>query len=207
MTYYDTLGVPKTADASAIKRAYRKKARAAHPDRQGGDAQTMAGLNLAYGTLADPAKRNHYDKTGQDTEPEKPADHEATGIILKLLGAVMEQADEHQDLLDIVRQQLKRNQTNLTNEQARLRGVLQKHEKLRQRFKYHAKVTTRNILDDFLAQRIGALEAQIEQLEKAHALGDRAAELLTDYGFKTDRRPPQIAAFNPWAPVLFYSTS
>lgn len=36
MSHYDTLDVPKDADAAAIKRAYRRKAKEAHPDRSGG---------------------------------------------------------------------------------------------------------------------------------------------------------------------------
>lgn len=32
--HYDALGVPKNADPATIKRAYRRKSREHHPDRQ-----------------------------------------------------------------------------------------------------------------------------------------------------------------------------
>lgn len=40
--HYETLGVPKDANAGDIKRAYRRKASEAHPDRHGGDGGKMA---------------------------------------------------------------------------------------------------------------------------------------------------------------------
>ena len=50
MTHYDTLGVPKDADAATIKRAFKKKAAKAHPDR-GGDSGAMAEVNAVRDRL------------------------------------------------------------------------------------------------------------------------------------------------------------
>ncbi len=53
--YYKTLGVPRDADADAIKKAFRKLARKHHPDA-GGDEAKFKEINEAYEVLSD--KRN-----------------------------------------------------------------------------------------------------------------------------------------------------
>ncbi|MBG6223740.1 hypothetical protein IWX63_000288 [Arthrobacter sp. CAN_A2] len=59
-SYYDILGVPPEADAKAIKDAYRRAARAAHPDL-GGSATRFHDVAVAYETLSDPRRRERYD--------------------------------------------------------------------------------------------------------------------------------------------------
>jgi curved DNA-binding protein len=64
--YYKTLGVEKTADAAAIKKAYRKLVRQYHPDvskLKDADSKTKE-LNEAYGVLGDAEKRAAYDELG-----------------------------------------------------------------------------------------------------------------------------------------------
>jgi curved DNA-binding protein len=68
--YYEVLGVPRDADADAIKKAYRKLAMKFHPDRNLGPAQKEAEasfkrVNEAYEVLSDPEKRKRYDRFGK----------------------------------------------------------------------------------------------------------------------------------------------
>jgi len=68
---YEVLGVPRTADAGAIKSAYRKLAKKLHPDANKNDpkmAQRFAELNSAYEILGDAAKRKQYDAGEIDAE-------------------------------------------------------------------------------------------------------------------------------------------
>lgn len=58
---YAILGVSRHATNNEIKQAYRKKAKAAHPDA-GGSAAAMARVNEAYHILADEAARSSYDR-------------------------------------------------------------------------------------------------------------------------------------------------
>jgi DnaJ-class molecular chaperone len=58
--YYAALGVPKTATADEIKRAFRKLASQHHPDK-GGDTQKFQAIQQAYATLGDDQKRVEYD--------------------------------------------------------------------------------------------------------------------------------------------------
>ena len=64
MDPYKTLGVSKGASAATIKRSYRKKAMAAHPDR-GGDEKAFGEVRRAFAVLSDPEKRAYYDRTGE----------------------------------------------------------------------------------------------------------------------------------------------
>ena len=71
--YYEVLGVPRDADADAIKKAYRALALRWHPDRHQGDAKEGAekrfkAASEAYEVLSDPAKRAKYDQFGKDWE-------------------------------------------------------------------------------------------------------------------------------------------
>ena len=65
MTYYDILGVPRTASFDDIRAAYRSQIRYFHPDvfPDNPDIAKIKTLQLneAYGVLRDPVKRSEYD--------------------------------------------------------------------------------------------------------------------------------------------------
>jgi len=66
--FYAILGVPQDADDAAIKKAYRKLARAHHPDKNPGDAaaeQRFKDVGEANSVLSDPEKRREYDAVRQ----------------------------------------------------------------------------------------------------------------------------------------------
>ncbi len=64
--YYEVLGVPRDADAKAIKDAFRRLARKYHPDRstEPDAEERFKQIAEAYGVLSDPAKRASYDARG-----------------------------------------------------------------------------------------------------------------------------------------------
>jgi curved DNA-binding protein len=64
--YYKILGVPKNAEAQAIKKAFRKLARQYHPDMNDSpDAEArFKEINEAYEVLSDADKRARYDRLG-----------------------------------------------------------------------------------------------------------------------------------------------
>ena len=65
---YEILGVPKTADADAIRKAYRKLARRHHPDVNPGNQaaeDAFKRVSAAYEVLSDAKKRAAYDEFGE----------------------------------------------------------------------------------------------------------------------------------------------
>jgi len=62
---YKVLGVSKTDDASAVKKAYRKLAKDLHPDKTKGDKKLedrFKEVSEAYEVLSDPKKRAEYEE-------------------------------------------------------------------------------------------------------------------------------------------------
>ena len=68
--YYQILGVPKSADDDAIKKAYKKAALKWHPDRNKDNEATakkkFQEVGEAFEVLSDKNKRAIYDQYGED---------------------------------------------------------------------------------------------------------------------------------------------
>lgn len=79
--YYQVLGVARDADATAIKRAYRKLAVKYHPDKNPGNRAAedrFKEVNEAYRVLSDPEAREAYD------HPEKVQEKRVDDLMRKM---------------------------------------------------------------------------------------------------------------------------
>lgn len=87
MDYYEILGVPRDASPKDIKRAYRKRSKAMHPDANPDNPlakENFQKLQEAYTVLSDPERRKNYDRNSKsayssrtakdDSPPPPPSD-------------------------------------------------------------------------------------------------------------------------------------
>ena len=86
---YKILGVRRTAPHKDIHKAYRKKAKSAHPDGGGSD-EAFNQLVVAYSVLSDQSRRARYDETGEIELPQpNNLDGGAIEIVAEKLGLVI----------------------------------------------------------------------------------------------------------------------
>mmetsp|Transcript_7095 Transcript_7095/g.12979 ORF Transcript_7095/g.12979 Transcript_7095/m.12979 type:complete len:147 (-) Transcript_7095:188-628(-) len=60
-TFYEVLGIQRSADAGQVKSAYYQLAKKYHPDQDPGNAELFKAISEAYETLKDDQKRYDYD--------------------------------------------------------------------------------------------------------------------------------------------------
>ena len=97
---YKILGLKRSAPRKDMHKAYRKKAKSAHPDA-GGSVEAFNQLVVAYSVLSDEGRRSHYDQTGEVEAPQPDnLDGGAIEIIAEKLGLVIH-AEQDLAALDV----------------------------------------------------------------------------------------------------------
>jgi curved DNA-binding protein CbpA len=85
---YRLLGVARQATSAEIAQAWRRRARAEHPDARPRDVGAPArfrALAQAYEVLSDPRRRAAYDQAAQVTEPDSRAPRPAAGTTIRVI--------------------------------------------------------------------------------------------------------------------------
>lgn len=189
MKHYDALGIPPSASTDDIKQAYRRKAQESHPDK-GGAAEVMAMVNEAYAVLGDPARRSHYDATGDPYED--PLEDEARAALkavfdklLEVDGDVVSQA--HQGFVQAI--QDAESKTPLL----KARIVY-----LRQRLGRVVTLEGPNLFDLLVQERIHAKERELTDIGRRIVVGRKVLKLLSDYRFTGVTPTAPTAPDAPW---------
>jgi hypothetical protein len=188
---YAMLGVGREATAGAIKRAYKKRAAKAHPDRAGGDAGLMADVNRAYALLTDEVRRAQFDRTGDIKTP--PSIEAKAGELIAQVCIAWVQQDVPQgqpnpfmgavavDLLPFVQSQLAAHIGNLENELAKRRRFVAKIDRELKRLTRKSKRPTDPIRGMFDQAR-GKYEQQIAEFTEHESVAKLALEIVNEYG-------------------------
>ena len=174
---YDLLGVAPDASTVAIHRAYRRAAKAAHPDA-GGSPEAFARLKLAHDVLTDPAKRARYDQDGTIAES-VPDTRDAQAW--NLITAMLDQAEEY-NLIDSVRMMLVQRERQSRQTQQQAFAMAAKWKRLEKKF------SRKSDGENMLAAITRGKVEQANDLAKRCAADieqcKRCVELLSDYTFE-----------------------
>ena len=187
---YQTLGLQKEATKDQIVKAYRKKVKKAHPDKNGGkESEEFLAIQAAWEILSDDQKRKQWDETGTVGE-KKNEDQVCLTQLAELSIQVVADLREWKtkDVLKIIREitesQLagsrKTRQDNLDS--------AVKFADAAQRFT--AKGEQENAFSKMMLHR------SEEHTKAAEAIGERIVmltkclELLAGYSYRTDQTDP-----------------
>lgn len=189
--HYATLGVPKEATDAQIKKAFRRKASKAHPDR-GGDGEEMAELNAAWACLSDPIRRKQYDETGVDTEA--PSVENAGEAMLRgVFDGVLTQSIDTVNIVARVRAILLDEASKMLQQSSQIAQATRALNKARNRVKKKSREGV-NLYHQLIDSKLRTLAAGRLETDQRMAALKEALRLLDDYEDEL-QAPPDLASF------------
>lgn len=201
MSHYDTLDVPKDADPAAIKEAYRRKSKAAHPDRQGGSHAAMSAVNRAYALLSDPNKRAHYDQTGEEQIP--PLEQNAKNTLATLVAQLLEHYATHDEfnLVEKLREVIKGNLGTINTNIAAQRRKVSKIERVLKKHLKPNKDASR-VLIHAIEHQLQQAKGKLAELEHHQEIGAMMLKMIEGYGWE-DEVSNQKPKAGVWTSAVF----
>jgi DnaJ-class molecular chaperone len=186
-TLYEVLNVDESASPEDIKKAYRKRAKETHPDKNTGKEEEFIHVSKAYMILSDERKRKVYDETGDVlNDSEENIRSVAMKHIIELFMQVTTRAGERVEHVDIVLE-IKRALTTL--EKSQNDGIAAANKKI----KWLEKIRTRlhnkgndRILENVIDSNIKTCKANIDSNKHVIKTLVLARELITNYSFDVD---------------------
>lgn len=180
---YKILDIEPDASPEAVKRAYRRKAKEAHPDA-GGSPETFAPVAHAYEVLSDPERRLLYDTTGQEKAPRIE-----DGIQAVLLGLFREALAQDSDIevLAFVRDSLQKGGANLANQKRANEKQRDKLTVKREKIKTNGEP---NVFHQLIDAELQNLAGEANRLEYQISVGESCLKALASYS--EDWTPPRI---------------
>jgi curved DNA-binding protein CbpA len=189
---YETLNVPKDATQAEIKKAYHKKAKKEHPD-VGGDEDTFKATSNAYALLADPRKREYYDKHGDEMPSSDSIESKANRLLNELIDQMLANFTPEKilkiDFIKTMTGSITDNLNKLKEEVARQNTIMERLTKLNKIFE--EKLTYKgsghgipNIFLKNLEQKKNDLMTNLAELDRQQQTLNKAKEILTDFSFE-----------------------
>lgn len=187
MNPYNTLNVNPDDDQADIKKAYRKAAASAHPDREGGDAEKFHEIRLAYEVLSDPERRQRFDETGE-TEQQRTTQSMAEVRLVQLFNTVIQQESFNGDIIGNCRQYIN---DAIRQTKAQLSKLNLKREKLEKQLGRIKTDGDHNLYEQILSDTIAGIVRNIEAGDAELALLNDVSELVENYSDSRPEHQPQ----------------
>lgn len=186
---YAVLGVERTADANTIKREYRKRAQAAHPDKQGGNEDAFKELATAYAVLSDNSRREQYDRTGS-TEEKDQSTRVLTELVT-LLMSLIDRTPESQDILALARKVISDSKLQT------MQQIAQTQQLIQGRLNKAARITStgENLLKTMIETEVAKQSVALAGMEAHLVLSDSILALLATYQYTPVAQPS--TSWNP----------
>ncbi|MFT4180849.1 MAG: DnaJ domain-containing protein [Rhizobium sp.] len=193
---YDILGIRRDASDEQIKAAYRKRAKAAHPD-SGGDTEAFGRLQKAYELLLDPVRRKLFDDTGYDVELTDAVDLQALVAIEKLITDMV--LDEREPgTFDPVAHM----RASLAEEIRKANFSKSELERHSDRIRLHldrlGERPSKDVVGHMLRARIKAIATAISETEAKIDATERACDMLNGYLYVVDAEEDSDAEELEW---------
>lgn len=189
MDPYRELGVGKNADAGAIKAAYRKRSRKAHPDTGGSDEE-MQRVNAAYALLSSPERRARFDAG----EPDPGVQDEGArllSLIANLVIQVVVAADvKHTDIMREVRRRIEADVTAVKAARSEVEKRIRLFETAAKRVK--RKSGGENMVAHLIEAEAGKMRAMVAQHTSNLETLKRMREFAEDYEYQVDPSAPEV---------------
>lgn len=200
MNPYDELGVEPSATPDQINAAYRRRAKAEHPDA-GGDPTRFAALGCAVAILRDPQRRAEYDRTGSTEEPQgNSVQQGAAQLLCQAFQAAIDGVKQAGadlatiDIIEQVRVVLRANQNSLEGNRRNSLDEKRGTERNLARLKRKGGDGP-DILGAMLRDKLAAITNGLGQMDHMEAVIKAAMEMAAGYDWEVD------TVTMPWTPA------
>jgi curved DNA-binding protein CbpA len=195
---YATLGVPPDAPKDEVRKAYRRRARRAHPDA-GGSAEEFAKVQRAHLLLTDETRRAKYDATGEADEA--TVDNAVAAAVQKIVATLDMQVQKlvvagydmkRVDLHEATTSAIRAGRDQLSEALGKMRRHAEAMKLAATKMKRKKKGST--VVLGAIEHRVGELYSILTKAEVEIKVFNDALAMLAEYSFDVDveRRPQQL---------------
>lgn len=184
-TFYEILGIKRGASKKEVKEAFHKRSKETHPDATGKeDDSEFQDVAKAYAVLADPSRRDRYDRTGEGDVPDERS------VLFGLVNNIFMNAVttcpsiDTEDIIKFCIESTFKIETDFLSQIEESKNQILKFENVMERLKFNGDEI--NILEQSLVSSIESLEKSIAINEENIEMQKKMRDFFTQYDYEVD---------------------